>query len=55
MDALIKETLSLIKQRARLLQNLTPEDVEDLEYVVQIGAEIEELIDGLKEKYQTIH
>ena len=55
MDALIRETLSLIKQRARLLQNLTPEDVEDLEYVVQIGAEIEELIDGLKEKYQTIH
>ena len=55
MDSLIKETLSLIKQRARLLQNLTPEDVEDLEYVVQIGAEIEELIDGLKEKYQTIH
>ena len=55
MDAVIKETLSLIKKRAKLLQNLTPEDVEDLEYVVQIGAEIEELIDSLKEKYPTIH
>ena len=55
MDAEIKETLSLIKKRAQLLQNLTPEDVEDLEYVIQIGAEIEELIDGLHKRYPTIH
>ena len=55
MDAVIKETLSLIKQRAKLLQNLTPEDVEDLEYVVQIGAESEELIASLKKNYPTIH
>jgi len=55
MDAVIEETLWLIKQRAKLLQNLTPEDLEDSEYVVEIGAGIEELIDSLKEKYQTLH
>ena len=55
MDAVIKQTLSLIKQRAKLLQSLNPGDVEDLEYVVQIGAEIEELINGLNEQFPTIH
>ncbi len=55
MENFLEETLSLIKHRAKLLQNLTPEDVEDLEYVVQIGAEIEELIESLKEKYPTLH
>ncbi|UCF91612.1 MAG: hypothetical protein JSW39_25625 [Desulfobacterales bacterium] len=47
----MKETLDLIRYRAQLLQNVTPEDVEDIDYVVQIGAEIEELIDELQRDY----
>jgi hypothetical protein len=55
MDAVIKQTLSLIKQGAKLLQSLNPGDVKDLEYAAQIGAKIEELINGLNEQFPNIH
>jgi hypothetical protein len=50
-----EEQLILIRHRAKQLQNITPDDVEDIEYVVQIGAEIEELVDGLIDRYKPLH
>ncbi len=55
MNEVIEETLFLIKHRAKLLQRLRPEDVQDLKYVAKIGVEIEELIESLKEKYPKLH
>jgi len=43
----VEETLSLIRHSAKPLQNMRPEDVVDIEYVVEIGAEIEGLVEGL--------
>ncbi len=43
----LEETLTLIRDKAELLQNITPEDVvQDTEYVIQLGVEIEELIES---------
>ena len=50
-----EENLILIRHRAKQLQNITPDNVEDIEYVVQIGAEIEELIEIIIDSFKTVH
>lgn len=50
-----EENLRLIRHRAKQLQNIKPEDVEDIEYVVKIGAEIEELVESIIDSFKTVH
>ena len=49
----VEETLTLIRHSAKPLQNMRPADVVDIEYVVEIGAEIKELGEGLLTDYRT--
>ena len=49
----VEERLTLIRHRTKPLQNMRPEDVVGIEYVVEIGAEIEELVEGLLTDYRT--
>jgi len=48
MDTVIKDTLFWIKTRLNLLQDLTQENAEAVELVLQIGGKIENLINGKK-------